>query len=557
MFKKNDPNTFIKFCDLIDTPPASAEIYKGNTPLSPTPPNPTIGSVYLEYIVKPYEDLRLNNKEAAKPKTTRSFLVECTQRIMVYNENGLTLNSNNASKDVNSYENYPAAINTFMQIQSETGLTFDIIDYSPKTINTKIQSSSSGNSDKTANNSQSSTVGSSTAQTNSYGASVSVGFGVANVTANYDHSHTSSQDQSDTNEMGKSTSEGASNSASMSIKDWGAYSLINPNIKSPTWIFGQEYPWDVIECRKTSGKSNPNNTNQNCIVIPKQMIDRLYDGVSLYPPSQISMFGANFVMKAYWIVTLEDGASSEITIDHTIDYYTGSHYLNTSHTPKVNVYFDGAPSSLNPPKGESLSTVLNLRLMALEPIPTSKNSAIVGFVPNKFIVAPSPGTATSATKSFKIKSIANNLLIEDTTKYVDHKTAGGGFTSSPSALIATFAADCKSLSMVTYFKIIDTTNDYSLYIKHWKTKTEGVLLTMIINGDTANPITKYVDASEAEGGEHNLLSVSLRNLDYSSVDYHDYLELGLNGVEITIQPIDDTKYSDCEYQIRAISIEKN
>ena len=84
------------------------------------------------------------------------------------------------------------------------------------------------------------------------------------------------------------------------------------------------------------------------------------------------------------------------------------------------------------------------------------------------------------------------------------------------------------------------------------------MLTILINDDITattpnNKIVKYVDALEAEGGENNLLSIALRNQGYGTVDYHDYLQLGMNKFQITITPMG----KDCGYQIRAISIEKS
>jgi hypothetical protein len=82
-----------------------------------------------------------------------------------------------------------------------------------------------------------------------------------------------------------------------------------------------------------------------------------------------------------------------------------------------------------------------------------------------------------------------------------------------------------------------------------------VVLQIVVNGDTSNAVTKYVDAIEGEGGDNNLLSIALRDLDFASINYHDYLQLGLNSVAITMEPIDQG-WADCGYQIRAVSIVK-
>ena len=93
-------------------------------------------------------------------------------------------------------------------------------------------------------------------------------------------------------------------------------------------------------------------------------------------------------------------------------------------------------------------------------------------------------------------------------------------------------------------------------MKHWKLGSDDIKLTIVVNED--NTIVKYVDAREGEGGEDNLLSISLRDLRYASGDFHDYLQLGLNCIKITIEPASG-QFADRDgygsYGIRAISIE--
>jgi hypothetical protein len=143
-------------------------------------------------------------------------------------------------------------------------------------------------------------------------------------------------------------------------------------------------------------------------------------------------------------------------------------------------------------------------------------------------------------------------MIQDTTSYPAGK--GSGFTVSQTCLTATWSNSQNFAYKITlYFKVIDSVNDYTLYIKHWITQSTGVTLSIVVNGDTTNTITKGVNALEAEGGENNLLSIELRNLDFASVSYHDYLQLGLNSVTITMEP---QAWTNCGYQIRAVSIVK-
>jgi len=448
--------------------------------------------------------------------------------------------------NLTSYDNYPVLVNALMSMNKAAGLDWQLLDYSPKTVNTAVQTSgSSGTSvGATSGISSSASVGSSTSETNSFGVSASVGFmgemPTGSVTSSADHSSTNTSDRSNTsgNESSKSRNSESSSSDSMSIKDWGSYALVNPVTKNPAWTFGQEYPWDAITCRKSGGTEygidNPDNPTQVLLNVPTSMSSPLYDGVSLYPPSELSMFGVNFVMKATWRVYVHDHAQEEVMLSHILNYMSGSHRINPAFPssnpdvilPPSLVYIDPEATVLSVPPGQSLSTKLNLNLMALDPLGTQGGNAIVGFLPKKFLIKPM--TAQSSTippTSFKIISTTNDLMIQDVSHYAIGHDVGCGFSTLQTALQANFTEHCSELQLMMYFKVIDSIQDYTLYLKHWKTAATGVMLTFIINEDVENPITKYVDALEAEGGEKNLLSISLRNLDFASVDYFDFCSL--------------------------------
>ncbi len=540
MFKKSDPYTYTKFSAL------SRRTDDGSEEL--------IGSISMEYEVSLYEDVQSNGPSSVNKAKNQKFVVNSTQRIKIYNPSGLV---SSPDSDLNNYSDYPALLSTRMSLD---GGQYELIDYSPETVNTQVETSGSyGSSDgQSKSNSSSNTVGSSVSQTNSFSTSVSVGQNFGGGSATYEHSSTVTHEKSQTKgtETSSNKSVDTSSSASMSIKDWGAYALVNPSSQEPTWTFGQEYPWNAIECRKTNGNRNPANDDQVEVVIPTSMEDRLYDGGSLYPPSELSMYGINFVMKSSWIVVIpNDSSEDSVTIDHSINYYTASHLLEQTGSEQdtsygVKVYIDQQPVSLN----GDLSTEINLNFMALSPLSVA---AIVGFIPNKFIVKPSPATDSSAPVPFKIISATNDLLIMDTTSYPDGSVAGAGFSASETSLSAGFASNCTTLQITLYFKVIDSVSNYMLYMKHWKSGATGVVLHMLINGDEETAITQYVDAQEAEGGENNMLSISLRNQNFTSADYHDYLQLGLNSIQINIQPIGGEYKEDSGYQVRAVSIESN
>ena len=539
MFKKKDPNSFTAYFELYNGTPGNAGVSQ-------------IGYLVADYHVTRYDDVQANSRNCINKSNDRSFFVQCTQRIVI--SNSLSIHP---GKYDSKYENYPALLNTYLNLSNanNNGIFMQVLEYSPKTVNTKVQQSgATGNSNgQTTGTSRSSTVGSSTSVTNSYGASVSVGLTELSDSAsvNYENSTTNTTDQSSTigNDSSTSSNQDSSNSAAMSVKDWGAYGMVNPVNQNPNWIFGQEYPWDAIECRKTDGSNtNPDNPNQDLLIVPQEMTARLYDGTCLYPPSQLSLFGINFVTKALWLVSLTNSAADEVSIEHNVLYSTGSHMLTDGN---VQVFVDGEPVGLQCQSDSGdISTNLNLPLMALSVLGQAGKPAIIGFIPSKFTVLPN-------LAPFKIISTGNNLLIEDTTSYGDTYPASPLFSASETALTASFSETCAALNITAYFKVVDTVNDYKLYLKHWKTGTVGLMLTITINGDTSNAITKYVDATEAEGGENNLLTIALRDQNYASVDYHDYLQLGLNAIQLTIQPIGGVYIAGCGYQVRALSIEKS
>ncbi|MDD4915466.1 MAG: hypothetical protein PHW13_10590 [Methylococcales bacterium] len=534
MFKKTDPNTYTKFCYLLNK-------------------ETVIGSIAIEYQITLYEEVRSKDAASVYKARDQLFIVNCTQRINIYNPNSQNLQP---THNLTAYNNYPAMINTSMYLNQYEGMASQLLKYSPETINTQVESSGTTGTDTglTKESASSTTSGSTTSQTNTYGTSVNISDTSMGASATYEHSSTVSRENSNTNSssLAVNNSTNAANSASMSIKDWGAYALVNPTTKKPSWTFGQEYPWDAIQCKNTDGVANPNNPEQVRLVIPTSMLVRLYDQVTLYPPSELSRFGINFVMNASWIVEVSHDASTEITIDHVVNYFSASHILAGS---TVSVYIDQNEHILSAPGDESLSTSVDLNFMALAPLGLRSDAAIIGFIPNKFIKRPAPASAASAPVAFKIISTTNDLMILDTTKYPADCNAGAGFTASQTSLTADFSANCIALQMTMYFKVIDSVTNYILYIKHWKAKATGVMLTLVINNDLDNPIVKYVDATEAEGGENNLLQIALRNQDFASIDYHDYLQLGLNAIQITMQPFDNN-YADCAYQVRAISIEQ-
>ena len=576
-----------------------------------------IGTSIAKYEVRPHRDIR-------NLKDKRAYQVLCTHRIIIPSTISYTpfTEDTKGKAILPSYNNYPGMIKNRIGLswspseqdaksQADTkrkaaaGGSIELVKYAPRTLNASVTTTHSGGAGASTSVMHQHTSGSSTSQSNSYGASVSVGFmgdvPTGGVSADYSHTQTNEHSHSATAGGSTSSSGEHSSGATMSIKDWGCdTTFYNASTESytpekPTWIWTQEYPWNIAQFYDQA-------TTKDIFTLPQYIQSQLRQGDTLLPPSQLSLYGIDFTMQCMWIVCPADG-DEDIYFNHDVEYYTATHGIGsklgevTASVTAVPVTLKLANSATTPPPG------INLSDYAIGPIvPNGPRSAgVVGFVPHKFVTLPTLGTA-SKPPTFEFISSADSLKIEDTTgssaarkilldpdatqaKKKDAITEiqpliGAGFKASPTALTACFTEDCKKLQMKIDFKIADTTADYTLFMKHWKLthaeekdKNGNVIkpgidsnlkLTIRING--APEIVEHVTDREGEGGEHNLSAIALRNLDYASIDYHDYLKLGLNTITIDIEPYTEQK-GDRKlqaslpagdlYQIRALSIERS
>jgi hypothetical protein len=304
----------------------------------------------------------------------------------------------------------------------------------------------------------------------------------------------------------------------MSIKDWGSYAIIDNQNQTPTWIWGQEYPWNIIQFNYADSASGN-------VVLPVWVQQRLCDGTQIYPPTQLSLFGIDFTSKASWRVQMSNiVTSSNIIFTHTINYCTASHMISgTAPNCVVNATIN---KLYTPVVFQSIP--LDLAQLALDSI---SNSAATGFTESQFTVPPTTNTY------FEIVSRSNNLLVR-----------GTGFTPS---MLVDFTASKVSLDV--YFKITD--NDvYTLFLKCWKTQEANCILTFTINGDNNNAIIKNVNDAEFNGGEENMVSINLRNNDYTSAEYYDYLQFGLNHINISITSDPNNTTDSKGFQLRTLAI---
>ena len=473
----------------------------------------TYGTSYTKYEVRQITDVR-------NLGYVRAYRITCTQRVVIPNLTPYSL----TPSAVNTFENYPALLSSQFKLDVAAESDLRLITYSPRTMNTTVMTSANQSDGTNQSFSRQHTTGSSVSQTNTYGGSASVGFfgedPTGSVSADYSHSTTTEHSTSDStgSDTGSSREQGASDS--MSIKDWGAYAYLDAGCTTPTWVWGQEYPWDVIQYRYCP--------TDNAVALPAFVTDRMFDELNgqtlVFPPSQLSLFGVDFTMKAVWQIQLPAALEEQaVTVDHTLQYLTASHGYGGDPAAAF-VTLDPAPMGFS-----ITSPSLDLTLLGLDAITSgaAQNGAVIGFIPSKFVVPPAEGAA------FKILSDANNLQI-----------TGAGFDAP---MTTTFAA---AVTLSIQFKVLDGDTQYALFMKHWKTGPTGCTLSFVFNGDTANPVIRHVDAAEGDGGEENLTTISLRNRDYTSIDYHDYLVKGLNTIDVTIT----ADRSGAGYLLRALAI---
>src|SRR5215469_1737932 len=205
-----------------------------------------IGTLITEYEVRAYNDVR-------NLTLCRSYHVSCKQRVVMP-----SAAAPDFATPSNVFSDYPAiwqstiALNPIAKTDA-----FQLIDYTPKTLNAAITSSQNASTAQDTSFSGQYTSGSSTSVTNSYEVSANVGFsGMAltgGVSGSYGHSQTDTKEQSYSvgASVGRNQDVGSSNT--MSIKDWASYGFTDAPNQTPSWIWGQEFPWNVLEYYYTDG----------------------------------------------------------------------------------------------------------------------------------------------------------------------------------------------------------------------------------------------------------------------------------------------------------------
>jgi hypothetical protein len=477
----------------------------------------TLGLAIIQYEVSLYVDTR-NLAE------TKAFLVTCTQRLIVPNVAGYSP----ATTPVLLYNTYPALLIANITVNAGSNQVA-LIDYFPRTLNTSVITSLNTAAGSGVSIAQQYTTGSVSSQTNTFGTSSSLGFfgdaPTGDLSANSSTSLSTEQSAESTRGTTVDNSHQLSNSSSMSLKDWGSYVQLDLNGPNLTWIWGQEYPWNVIQFNAPIAAGS-------AVLLPPYIQQRLVDTTDptnpiVFPPSELSLFGVDFVAKAGWLITPAASGTDAVTFTHNIRVGRGTHgFIGTSQG--LGPFFASLDTVGAQPIPSS-PTALDLPVYALDPL-NSSTPAIIGFVPDQFDTAP-----TSSGSQFDITADTNDLLVR-----------GTGFTS----IMATdFTAG--TVEMTLYFKVIDAERDINLSLKNWIQGGGPCQLTIQVNGQST--LTRYVDVPETGGGSDSLTVIALRYKNFTSVNYCDYLRMGLNEVTITIVATVPPP-ATTTYQILAIAV---
>lgn len=515
---------------------------------------PAYGLAIMCYEVRQLMDVRTVAGEPTSqpPRLNRpSYLVTCTLRLIFPNQNPFSFVITAPSRDnvlSAGYAEYPLLITSTMTPQAVADQNLRLVKYSPRTLNASVGTSRSEADTASSGITRQHTSGSSMSSTNSYGVSVSAGLlSPPSGTSMNSNSNTNTSFKSDSTGGSSGQSQDVSSGDMMSIKDWAAYAqLSTPTQPSgaapfiPTWIWGQEYPWDAVQFRPQSDSDINAGTPLN-VSLPSSMSGLLFGTDSnkntvIYPPSHLSLFGVDVSMKATWLVDLPANLDEQsLVINNVVEYAQGFHGLDSATPPAQTI------QQLPIPLADISPTTLDLTLLGLDPVwgGGRSNGAVIGFfLKEKFVVSPDNDPAKKG--QFKILSDANTLQAQ-----------GSGFDASPANTFVTTFVTTPGQALVSLdFKIADTVVQYCLFLKHWNTTAVGCTLEITING--MKIVTRHVDTQEGEGGDNNLMTIQLRNLNYASINYHDYLQLGHNHIDIVITP--DKPNTDAGYVLRVAAI---
>jgi hypothetical protein len=421
------------------------------------------------------------------------------------------------------------------------------VRYSPKTINTSVSTDNARITSGANSLTRQHTAGSATTVTNSFGANLGTGNeGQPTGGLNFEHSEVSETHDEWMAAGTRESSQQWSESAEMTIKDWAAFASLLPTDKdatdkhSPsaiTWVWAQEYPWNAMVLRPEQSGGD--------LQVPQDIQLRLAGTGLLQPPSDLSVMGLDFACRVSWLVTPSPAAWSATTeptlvVTHGGTLWQANHSLVTPSADEEKPKADDKtaqvvikPTPTPALTGTDLIHQIHLEQLSLAPILDAgmANGAIVTFVAGEFRQQDAAG--------FAITSRAGNLFAQGKGLVLD--TDANTFTVN--------LAGPTPGSIALYFKILDIDLEYDLVFKHWITGGVPAVLAAQVNDHP--PIKQYVTEREGEGGDSNVTSIALRTLTFGAVDYHDYLQVGMNKIAISVQA---NQTGAGNYNLRAMAI---
>ena len=462
------------------------------------------GTSYNEYTVLRYTDI-------SNLTQVKGYLVLLTQRIKISNLNGY----NPGTSAQASYAPYPALLINKIQLEANAEAQVRLHSIYPRTLNSSVSVSGASSSGSSDTSSHQTTNGSSTTNVNTFGVSANLGFfggtGTGGIGGSYSHSteHTHSHDESQGSSHSHSQSE--DHSAAMSVKNWSS-SLFQQDQTTIQWLWSQTYPWDALNYNQV-------DPTTKSIILPDYMQKQLYDGNLLSPPSELSLFGLDFMQQASWIVEYPKGVTGgkeTLKFSTQVQNFSATHGLN-----KDKKFFLHMSTTDTADTASYDSPDLDLSLYALAAIsePTGYSPASIGFMVDEFTIPLSKEDAI-----FKIVSPYTNL-----------EATGTGFGPGMTTHFTSKA------SITINFKISEKMMDHELVLVHWLEEgSASCKIDWEINqGKFSGSI--LLDEHRVRGNENDLDKISLRVLNRYSINFHDYLQLGLNEITLTIAPTSASK----------------
>lgn len=459
--------------------------------------NQPFGETLITYQVQRFRDVSNLSSELA-------YLVTMMQRVIVPNATPYQPGPSSAT----SYTNYPAILQNQVNLSASNNPKIILRNIFPRTLNAQVSTSQSENSGTGTSTTVQNTSGSNQSTVNSYGISLSFGFfgntPLGSITSQSGQSFSSGTMQSTTNGNTSSTNQNLGASQTMSIKDWSSFGILDDQAVNPSWLFGQAYPWDVLQYNQAA--------QGNTIALPDFVQANLYSNNLVLPPSQLSQFGIDFSMTANWLLVYPD----PITTDETLQFtHSVTSYL-ASHSAANGTVSATLQSSSEANSATIHSPALSLSKYGLVPLTATgvTSGSAIGFAAADWTIPPTP-----ARGACKVVSPGDTLQVDAI-----------GFDE-------TMTSDFSQPTQVTLtFKVADFNVGYTFALMHWLGTGSGpVTVNWNVNGGKGSG-TINVESTKGEGAQGNASVVAMRNTDFSDIGYHDYLTIGTNTVVLTITP---------------------